>query len=129
MTSKGDTPESLAGVRVVAHAAPQLALKHVSAVTNEAGHLLLDSHELGVQALHCGTRVTLHQIAKRVKTLKRTCSSFWYQVGKAMYSWVCAVRQQARTHKTLAETLMSGICKDGPWVLWPRGLGLRNDGE
>ena len=59
VASKGDTPESLASVRVVAHAAPQLALKHIFAVANEASHLLLDRQELGVQALHCGTRVTL----------------------------------------------------------------------
>ena len=80
--SKGHTPESLAGVRVVAHAAPQLAFKHISAVTNEAGHLLLGSDELGIQALPCGTRVTLHQNAKGVKTLEiRSCSCLWHQTN------------------------------------------------
>ena len=70
VASKGHTPESLAGVRVVAHAAPQLAFKHIFAVTNEPGHLLLGSHELGIQALHCGTSVTLHQNAKIITLLK-----------------------------------------------------------
>jgi hypothetical protein len=68
--SKGHTPESLAGVRVVAHAAPQLAFKHVFPVTNEPGYLLLGSHELGVQALYRGTHVTLHQNAKTIRLLK-----------------------------------------------------------
>ena len=76
MASKGHTPESLASVRVVAHAAPQLALKHIFAATNKPGNLLLDSHELGIQALHCGTCVTLHQNATRVKIVQmRQCSS------------------------------------------------------
>jgi len=81
VASKGDTPESLASVRVVAHAAPQLALKHIFAATNKPGDLLLDSHELGIQALHCGTRVTLHQNAKTVRNLElRKCSSCWCHV-------------------------------------------------
>ena len=52
-----DAPESLAGVRVVAHAAPELPFPYLAPVPNQLQNLLLGGQELGVQTKSCGAHL------------------------------------------------------------------------